>query len=107
MSPSYLDLKFFEFVVHIKEDGSKRLLEKFAQYLAGREPASAHLRKEGHMFLHTGWERFARAHNLEAGCLVNFKWEVDDELRVKVFNDTSCYRHYHSDNNDEGSDDEQ
>jgi hypothetical protein len=28
---------------------------------------------EGHIFLHTGWEKFARAHNLEVSCLVNFK----------------------------------
>jgi hypothetical protein len=95
MSPSYLDLKFFEFVVHIKKDpfSSKRVLEKFAQYLAGREPASVHLREvncglcrwpveppfdgECHMFLHRGWEKFAHAHNLEVGCLVNFKWEGD------------------------------
>jgi hypothetical protein len=58
------------------------------------------------MFLHTGWDKFARAHNLEVGCLMNFNWEGDDELKVKVFDDTSCRRHYHNDNNDGGIVDE-
>jgi hypothetical protein len=60
---------------------------------------------EGHMFLHTCWEKFARAHNLEVGCLVKFKWEGAGVLRVKVFDDTSCRRHYHydiSEGNDDG-----
>jgi hypothetical protein len=37
------------------------------------------------MFLHIGWKKFAHTHNLEVGFLLNFKWEGDDELRVKVF----------------------
>jgi hypothetical protein len=116
--------EFFKFVVLIKEDhfSLKRLLGKFAQYLTGREPGSMHLREancgfcrwpvevlfdgEGHMFLHTCWEKFASAHNLEVGCLVNIKWEGDDELRVKVFDNTSCHRHYHGDNGDDGNGDE-
>jgi hypothetical protein len=55
---------------------------------------------EGHMFLHTGYEKFALAHNLEVACLVNFKWEGYGELRVKVFDDTSCRRHHHRDSID-------
>jgi hypothetical protein len=47
-------------------------------------------------------EKFSHAHNLEVACLVNFKWEFDNELRVKVFDDTSYSRHYHGDNNDDG-----
>jgi hypothetical protein len=36
---------------------------------------------------------------------VNFKWEGDVELRVKVFDDTSCCRHYHNDgSNDDNAD---
>jgi hypothetical protein len=36
----------FEFVVHITEDplGRKKLLDKFAEFLAGRQPASVNLR---------------------------------------------------------------
>jgi hypothetical protein len=49
------------------------------------------------MFLHTSSKLFARAHNLEVGCLANFKWEGDVDLRVKVFDDTFYRRHYHDD----------
>jgi hypothetical protein len=116
--------KFFEFVIPIKEDplGSKCPSEKFSQYLAGWERASVHLREascgfcrwpvevmfdeEGRMLLHTGWEKFARAHNLEVGWLANYKWEGDDELGVKVFDGTSYGRHYHNDNNNDGSDED-
>jgi hypothetical protein len=58
------------------------------------------------MFLHTRWEKFARTHNLEVGCLVNFKSEGDNDLRVKVFDDTSFRRHYHRDNNEGNGDDQ-
>jgi hypothetical protein len=44
------------------------------------------------MFLHTGWKKFTRTHNLEVGYLVNFKLEGDNDLRVKVFDDTSFCR---------------
>jgi hypothetical protein len=70
-----------------------------------RWPIEVLFNGEGRMFLHTGWEKFARAHNLEVACLVNFKWEGDNELRVKVFDDTSCSRHYHNDNIDDIIDD--
>jgi hypothetical protein len=38
----------FEFVVHIIEDplGRKKLLDKFDEFLAGREPASVNLRED-------------------------------------------------------------
>jgi hypothetical protein len=52
---------------------------------------------ERHTFLHTSSEKFSRAHSLEVGCLVNLKWDGDDELRVKVFDDTSYHRHYQDD----------
>jgi hypothetical protein len=40
------------------------------------------------MFLRTRWERFARAQHMEVGCLLNFKYEGDGELRVKVTDGT-------------------
>jgi hypothetical protein len=72
-----------KFDVLITEDpfGSKDLVEKFAKVLAGWEPVGVHLR--------------------DASCLLNFLWEGGGELRVRLFNDTSCGRHYHSDINDD------
>jgi hypothetical protein len=55
------------------------------------------------MYLHTGWEKFVRVHNLQAGCVLTFRYEGDDEMSVKVFDDTSYCRHYHTD--DEEDDD--
>jgi hypothetical protein len=43
---------------------------------------------------------------LEVDCLVNFKWKGDDELGVKVFDDTSCHGHYHGDTSDDVCDDD-
>jgi hypothetical protein len=48
---------------------------------------------QGQMFLYTGWGKFTRALNLEVGFLLNFFSEGDVELTVKVFDETSCYRH--------------
>ena len=59
---------------------------------------------QGKMYLHTGWEKFARAHNLAAGCLLTFLYEGDGEMAVKVFDETACRRHYHTDDSDEDSD---
>ena len=49
------------------------------------------------MFLQTGWEEFAREHNVEVGCLVHFFYEGDGNMIVKVFDDESCRVHYHGD----------
>ena len=59
---------------------------------------------QGKMYLHTGWEKFARAHNLAAGCLLTFLYEGDGEMAVKVFDETACCRHYHTDDSGEVSD---
>jgi hypothetical protein len=58
------------------------------------------------MFLHTSWERFSPAHNLEASCLLNFKCKGDDELRVKVISPTCCRKHYHDTSTDDSEDGE-
>jgi hypothetical protein len=61
---------------------------------------------EGHMFVHTSWEKFARANNLEVGCLLNIKYEGNNKLGLKVF-DATCFRmHYHGDNTNDGKDGE-
>ena len=56
------------------------------------------------MYLHTGLEKFTRAHNLAAGCLLTFLYEGDGEMAVKVFGETACRRHYHIEDSSEDSD---
>jgi hypothetical protein len=56
------------------------------------------------MYLHTRWDKFARIHNLEAGCLLTFLYKGDDEMIVKVFDKISCRRHYHTDESDKDID---
>ena len=106
------------FVVHITAEpfARKKLPDKFAEFLDGREPAEMFLREEscgvcrwtvqvwfdgeGKMFLSSGWEEFAREHNIEVGCLVQFSYEGDGNMVVKVFDDgdsESCRVHYHGD----------
>jgi hypothetical protein len=51
----------------------------------------------GQMFLHNGWRRFARSHDIEAWHFVIFKYDGHGDFNVKVFDRTMCRRHYHSD----------
>jgi hypothetical protein len=44
--------------------------------------------------------RGSPTHNLEVGCLLNFKYEGDNELCVKVFDDTCCRTYYPGDEKD-------
>ena len=53
--------------------------------------------EEGKMFLHNGWEEFAREHKVEVGCLVHFFYEGDWNMIVNLFDDESCCVHYHGD----------
>jgi hypothetical protein len=55
------------------------------------------VRRAGQDVLHTGLDKFARAHNLEAVCLLTFLYEGYDEMIVKVFDKTSCRMQYHTD----------
>ncbi|KAK1614567.1 hypothetical protein QYE76_020084 [Lolium multiflorum] len=109
----------FEFVVLLKGDplGIQRLLDKFANFVAGNEPTALHLREAGcdccrwpmdvlfdrcgKMYLHTGWEEFACYHDLEAGCVLTFSYLGDADMSVKVFDETHCRRHYHGDTDEE------
>lgn len=113
------EARCFEFILRIDEDplGIKRLQEKFAKFIDGVEPAELQLwearcgfcrwpvkvlfDKQGKTYLHTGWDKFARADNLEAGCLLTFLYEGDGEMIVKVFDKTSYHRHYHTDKSSE------
>jgi acyl transferase domain-containing protein len=90
--------------------------EKYAQFLEGQEAAKMYLRAadcsphvsfmevlfdgEGQMYLNKGWEKFACAHSVKIGSFLHFKYEVDDELTVKVFDGTMCRRYYHTDSDE-------
>ena len=121
-SSSSEDAWCFEFLLRIDDDplGIKRLPDKFAEFVDSAEPAELLLREassgafvwpvgilfdgQGAMYLHTGWKKFARAHNLAAGCMLSFIYQGDGEMAVKVFDETACRRHYHTDDSGEDSD---
>ncbi|KAK1610132.1 hypothetical protein QYE76_033805 [Lolium multiflorum] len=92
-SSSSWEERCFEFLLRIDDDplAIKRLPDKFAEFIDG-----------GKMYLHTGWDKFARDLDLEPGCQLTFLYEGDGEMIVKAFDDTACRRHYHTD--DSGSD---
>jgi hypothetical protein len=52
------------------------------------------------MFLHNGWRRFARSHAIDVEHFVVFKYDVHDGFSIRVFDETMCHRHYHSDEDD-------
>ncbi|KAK1605504.1 hypothetical protein QYE76_029177 [Lolium multiflorum] len=107
----------FEFIA-LKGDplGIQRLPDKFADFVAGNEPASLHLREAAYdccrwpvdmlfdgrdkMYLHTGWEKFARYHDLQAGHVLTFSYLGEGDMSVKVFEETCFHRHYHGDNDE-------
>ena len=102
--------------------GTKRLPDGFAEFIDGEEPAVLQLHEEGclvcrwpvdmwvdghgKMYLHAGWEKFARDHKIEPGFVLVFTYIGYAELAVKVVNDTSCRRYYHAKDADEDEDDD-
>jgi hypothetical protein len=52
------------------------------------------------MYLHNGWRRFIRAHIIEVGHFVFFKYDGHGMATVKIFDATMCRHHYHSDEDD-------
>ncbi|KAK1682693.1 hypothetical protein QYE76_043541 [Lolium multiflorum] len=54
----------------------------------------------GKMYLHIGWEKFARHHSLEAGFILLFSYFGDRDMSVKVFDETRCRRDYHGHHGD-------
>jgi hypothetical protein len=46
--------------------------------------------------MHIGWDKFAQDLALEPGFRLTFLYEGGGEMIVKVFDDTSCHRHYHT-----------
>ncbi|XP_044406963.1 B3 domain-containing protein Os03g0212300-like [Triticum aestivum] len=113
---------FFEIVIE-KSCSRQRLPDKFAKMLAGREPHKVKLREagsglhrlcwwevlvvfdgEGHMYLGPGWEHFARAHELQLGYFLVFRYDGDAMFTVKMFDNTMCRMYYqHDDDASNGS----
>ncbi|KAM0927878.1 hypothetical protein ACQ4PT_002124 [Festuca glaucescens] len=93
-----------------------RLPQRFASIVDGQEPHHVLLRVsggatglwpaevmfdgEGQMLLHNGWRRFARSHAIDVGHFVVFKYDGHSDFNVKVFDETMCRHHYHSDEDD-------
>ncbi|KAK1695962.1 hypothetical protein QYE76_012659 [Lolium multiflorum] len=112
----------FEFVIVLKGDphGIQRLPDTFADFITGDQPGSLHLREaaygccqwivdvvydaRGKMYLHIGWEKFARYHHLEAGFVLMLSYLGEGDMSVKVFDETRCRRHYHGDSAEEDDD---
>ncbi|KAK1617381.1 hypothetical protein QYE76_022898 [Lolium multiflorum] len=111
----------FEFVLVLKGDprGIQRLPDTFADFVAGDDcPGTLHLREHscgyyrwivdviydtrGKMYLHIGWEKFARHHSLQAGFVLVFSYFGDRNMSGKVFDETRCRRNYHGDSAEDG-----
>ncbi|KAF7053750.1 hypothetical protein CFC21_061596 [Triticum aestivum] len=105
--------KFFEIVIE-KSCSRQRLPDKFAKMLAGREPHKVKLREvgsglrrlwdvlvvfdgEGHMYLGPAWDHFARAHELQLGHFLVFRYDGDAMFTVKMFDNTMCHMYYQHD----------
>jgi hypothetical protein len=52
--------------------------------------------KNGDMYLHKGWKKFARAHDLRKGYMLVFRYDDDGrgDLVVTVFDLTTCRKEY-------------
>ncbi|KAK1603956.1 hypothetical protein QYE76_027629 [Lolium multiflorum] len=117
--PMAIDLSSFGFGVTFHQGLSwdkMRLPQRFASIVDGKDahhvllrvsgsatnlwPAEVMFDDEGQMFLHNGWRRFVRSHAIEAGHFVDFKYNFHGEFSVKVFEKTTCCRHYHTDEDD-------
>ncbi|XBH67026.1 hypothetical protein VPH35_095472 [Triticum aestivum] len=112
--------EFFEIVIE-KSCSRQRLPDKFAKMLADREPHKVKLREagsglrrlcdvlvlfdgEGHMYLGPGWEHFVRAHELQLGYFLVFRYDGDAMFTVKMFDNTMCRMYYqHDDDASNGS----
>jgi hypothetical protein len=55
--------------------------------LAAALPVDVLFDGRGKMYLHTGWEKLARSHDLQAICMLTFCYQGGEEISVKVFDD--------------------
>jgi hypothetical protein len=85
--------KFIEFVHDVELD-QFQLRKASCNFF--RWPVEILFNGQGKMYLHTGWDKFARDLALKSGCQFNFFNEGDSKMIVKVFDETSCRRHYHT-----------
>jgi hypothetical protein len=56
------------------------------------------------MYLGRGWGAFARAHDLQLGYILIFKFNEVDEFVVKVYDNCNCRKTYHIDSDNEFDD---
>jgi hypothetical protein len=93
-----------------------RLPRKFASMVDGQDPCKLALwvsggstniwsvevlfDRVGQMFLHNGWKLFARLRANQVRHFLVFTFDDRIILTVKVFDETMCHRHYHSDEDD-------
>jgi hypothetical protein len=61
---------------------------------------------QGKIYLDTGFDKFTRDHSVEVGCLLHFIYEGEgkENMSFRVFDESSCRRHYHGDDSDEDND---
>lgn len=113
------DLHGIEFLVPLYQEVGKqlRLPDAFVTELEGQEPRKLRLQMadcpngailvdvvfngEGHMFLARGWRQFTRANSLKQGYFIQFKFDRDDLLLVKVFDGTMCRKSCCEESDDE------
>nr|XP_040245237.1 B3 domain-containing protein At5g60130-like [Aegilops tauschii subsp. strangulata] len=53
--------------------------------------------RNDHMYLCRGWEQFVRAYDLRHGYFLDFRYDDDAMLTMKVFNTTMCRMRYQDD----------
>jgi hypothetical protein len=56
------------------------------------------------MYLGRGWGAFARAHDLQLGYILIFKFNGVDEFAIKVYDNCNCRKTYHIDSDGEFDD---
>jgi hypothetical protein len=90
----------FEFIIVLSEDslGIQRLSDKFDEFVTGNEPAALQQREACYGFCRWPVDVLFDGR----GCVLTIRYEGNDEMRVKVFDDTSCRWHYHTDNKEDG-----
>jgi hypothetical protein len=56
------------------------------------------------MYIDAGLEKFCCTDSLEVVCLKHCLYEGDNDMSVRVFDNSSCHKHYHGDNSGEDID---
>jgi hypothetical protein len=70
----------------------------------GTWPAQLYVDAADDMYLGRSWGAFARAHDLQLGYILIFKFNGVDEFSVKVYDNCNCRKIYHIDSDGEFDD---